>query len=617
MSGGGTTDGTTDGTSGGTTARTTARSGPAHRPGPAHGVPEEGVPPGMDADVIVIGSGFGGSVAALRLAEKGYQVVVLEAGRRFPPGALPRTSWNIRRYLWAPRLGCHGFQKFTMLGRVLVLSGAAVGGGSVVYANTLYRPLEAFYTDPQWGHIADWRDELAPYYDQAERMLGVVPNPTVTYTDEVYRAVAEEMGVGHTFKPSNVGVFFGRNGGKEPGTEVEDPYFGGAGPTRTGCRECGECMTGCRWNAKNTLDHNYLYLAERLGAQVFPDTQADVVRPLPDGGYEVGTVRTGAWVRRRRRTWRAGQVVFAGGTLGTVRLLLTMRDTGVLRALSPRVGVLTRTNSESIIGATRFRPDERITKGVAITSSFYPAADTHIEPVRYGRGSNAMALLATLMTDGGRRTPRWLTFVGEALRHPLLFVYAPLPWRWSERTMISLVMQSRDNSLTVVRRRGLFGRYGLTSKPGHGEPNPTWIPAGNDATRRIARRIGGFSGGTLTEILDIPLTAHILGGAAIGDSPSSGVVDPYQRVFGYDGLHVTDGAAIAANLGVNPSLTIVAQAERAMSMWPNNGERDQRPPIGSPYRRIPPVRPVRPAVPDDAPAAYRIGLPLAAVRSRG
>ncbi|WP_322761991.1 GMC oxidoreductase [Frankia sp. Cr2] len=572
-------------------------------------------------DVIVIGSGFGGSVAALRLAEKGYRVIVLEAGRRFNPDSLPRTNWNIRRYLWAPLIGCHGFQKITMLGRVLVLSGAAVGGGSVVYANTLYRPLDAFYTDRQWGHITDWRHELAPYYDQAEKMLGMVSNPTVTHADEIYRAVADEMGVGHTFRLADVGVFFGRAGGKEPGVEVADPYFGGVGPTRTGCRECGECMTGCRWNAKNTLDYNYLYLAEKLGVQVVPDTQVDAVRPLPAGGYEVSTVRTGAWFRRGRRTWHAGQVVFAGGVLGTVRLLLAMRDTGVLPALSPRVGELTRTNSESIIGATRFRPDSRITRGVAITSSFYPAADTHIEPVRYGRGSNAMALLATLMTDGDHRMPRWVMFVRAALRHPLSLLSAPLPWRWSERAMISLVMQSRDNSLTVTRRRGLFGRARLTSRQGHGEPNPSWIPAGNDATRRIARRIGGFPGGTLTEVFDIPLTAHILGGAPIGDSPASGVIDPYQRIFGYDGLHVVDGAAVAANLGVNPSLTIVAQAERAISLWPNKGEPDQRPAIGAPYERVRPVRPVRPAVPEHAPAAYTVGLsdhalPVPAVTNR-
>jgi cholesterol oxidase len=573
----------------------------------------------FDVDVLVIGSGFGGSVTALRLAEKGYRVTVVEAGRRFTPETLPRTSWDLRRFLWMPWLGCHGIQKITLLGRVMVLSGAAVGGGSVVYANTLYRPLAPFYDDPQWAHLADWRAELAPHYDQAERMLGVVRNPTMTYMDEVFRSVAEDMGVGDTFRLCDVGVYFGPGGSRAPGVTVDDPYFGGAGPTRTGCLECGECLSGCRHNAKNTLDYNYLYLAERLGATVVPDTRVQTVRPLPGGGYEVVGVPAGSWTGGRRglrrgrgaRTWRAEQVVFAAGALGTQRLLLRMRDDGVLPGLSTRVGHLTRTNSEAILGATRVRPDERITRGVAITSSFYPNEHTHIEPVRYGRGSNVMAALSALMTDGGGRTPRWLRYVLAALRRPHRALLAGLPWRWSERTMISLVMQSRDNSLTVTRRRGPFGLSWLTSRQGHGEPNPTWIPEGNDATRRIAAAMGGHPGGSITELANVPLTAHILGGASIGDSPSTGVVDPYQRVYGYPGLHVADGAAVCANLGVNPSLTITAQAERAMSFWPNRGDPDPRPALGSAYHRIDPVPPSRPAVPPDAPGAYLIGgLPV-------
>jgi len=639
-----------------------ASSGPAPDQGAG-----PGAEPGLDADVIVIGSGFGGSVAALRLVEKGYRVLVLEQGRRFPPQDLPATSWRLRRYLWAPRLGCHGFQRITKLGRVLVLAGAAVGGGSVVYANTLYRPLDAFYTDPAWRDVTDWRAELAPYYDQAERMLGVVENPTTTYVDEVYRSVAEDMGVGHTFRRTPVGVFFGRDGRSEPGVEVDDPYFGGAGPTRTGCRECGECMTGCRWNAKNTLDHNYLYLAERLGAVVVPDTRVIAVEPVADsgpaagnagaahpgggdaggahpgaahpgggdaggahpgggdaggahpgggdagvgGGYRVTSIRAGGGRRAGRRVWRARQVILAGGALGTQRLLFDMRADGRLPRLSPRLGELTRTNSESLIGATRTRPDERLTRGVAITSSFYPDPDTHIEPVRYGRGSNVMSALSTLMTDGGGRVPRWLRYLGQVLRHPLLALFAPVPWRWSERTMISLVMQSRDNSLTVHRRRGPFGTAWLTSRQGSGEPNPSWIPAGNEATRRVAEKIGGFPGSTVLEMADIPLTAHILGGATIGATAADGVIDAYHRVFGHPGLHVVDGSAVTANLGVNPSLTITAQAERALSFWPVRGGVDPRPPLGSPYRRVEPVAPARPAVPAGAPAAYRIGgLPV-------
>ncbi|CUU57674.1 cholesterol oxidase [Parafrankia irregularis] len=566
-----------------------------------------GVAGSADCDVLVIGSGFGGSVAALRLAEKGYQVTVVEAGQRFSPTTLPKTSWDLRSYLWMPRLGCRGIQRITLLGKVLVLSGAAVGGGSVVYANTLYRPLEAFYRDPQWADVTDWRSELAPYYDQAERMLGATRNPSTTLADEVFRAVAGDLGVADTFRLTDVGVFFGRDGRREPGVTVPDPYFGGAGPSRTGCVECGECMTGCRRGAKNTLDHNYLYLAERLGARIVPDTTVRAVCPDGHGGYEIEAVRTGGGRRRDDiRRFRARQVVFAAGALGTQRLLLAMRDEGQLPALSARLGYLTRTNSEAILGASKMRPDSRIPRGVAITSSFYPNDHTHVEPVRYGRGSNLMALLSTAMTDGGGRTPRWVKFLLTVARRPQRLLLT-LPWRWSERTMIALVMQSRDNSLTVRRRRGPFGISWLTSRPGHGEPSPTWIPEGNRATRLVAERMGGQPGTAITELADIPITAHILGGAVLSTDPSRGVVDPYHRVFGYPGLHVVDGAAVPANLGVNPSLTITAMAERAMACWPNRGEPDPRPELGAPYRRIAPVAPANPAVPAGAPGRYDVG----------
>ena len=304
-------------------------------------------------DVLVIGSGFGGSVAALRLTEKGYRVGVLEAGRRFADDELPKTSWDVRRFLWAPRLGCKGIQRIHPLRDVIVLAGAGVGGGSLVYGNTLYEPRsDAFYRDAQWAEITDWRVELAPFYDQAKRMLGVVVNPTLTAVDEVYRTVAEEMGVGHTFTRTPVGVFFGRNGSKEPGVEVDDPFFGGVGPRRAGCKEDGECITGCRHNAKNTLVKNYLYLAEKAGATVHPQTTATRVRPLPEGGYAVETVRSGAWsTRRGRQTYAAEQVIFAAGTLGTQRLLHRMRSDGTLPRISRRLGELTRTNSEALAGA--------------------------------------------------------------------------------------------------------------------------------------------------------------------------------------------------------------------------------------------------------------------------
>lgn len=555
-----------------------------------------------DYDVIVVGSGFGGSVAALRLTEKGYRVAVLEAGRRFADDEFAKTSWNVRRYLWAPRLGCFGIQRVHLLSDVMILAGAGVGGGSLVYANTLYRPLKPFYNDKQWAHITDWESELAPHYDQASRMLGVVTNPTITPSDEVIRAVAADMGVAGTFHPTPVGVFFGK-----PGETVDDPYFGGAGPRRTGCTECGSCMTGCRVGAKNTLVKNYLHLAERGGAEVFALSTVTAVRPRGDGSFEVDVHRTGRSARRHRRTLTAGQVVLAAGTWGTQRLLHTMRDSGTLPRLSTRFGELTRTNSESIIGAARRTVDPRrdFSKGVAITSSFHPDEVTHIEPVRYGKGSNAMSLLQTVATDGGSPTPRWRQALGFVARHPIQALGLISGRRWSERTVILLVMQSLDNSITTFTRRGLFGRRRYTSKQGHGEPNPTFIAAGQEANRRMAEHIGGVAGGTWGEVFNIPLTAHFIGGAPIGTGPADGVIDPYHRVFGYPGLSIVDGTAITANLGVNPSLTITAQAERAFSLWPNKGEPDPRPDQSETYRRLDPVAPKNPAVPPGAPAALK------------
>ena len=549
-------------------------------------------------DVVIIGSGFGGSVAALRLVEKGYRVAVLEAGRRFADDELPRTSWRLRRFLWAPALGCRGIQRMDFIrgtrgaGGVLVLSGAGVGGGSLVYANTLYEPPASFFAGPQWADITDWRAELAPQYDQASRMLGVVTYPRLTPADGALRSVADRLGVGSSFRLTPVGVHLG-----EPGVRVPDPYFGGDGPARSGCRHCGSCMTGCRYNAKNTLVKNYLYLAERGGAEIFADTTVSAVVPLASGGY---TVRTAG-----SRVFDADQVIFAAGALGTQRLLHRMRATGVLPGLSRRVGALTRTNSESILGASvpsraARRRGVDFTEGAAITSSIHTDPSTHIEAVRYGRGSNAMGLLQTVLTDGGPgRARRWLL---QLARHPVTTVRTLSVRRWSQRTVIALVMQSADNSLTLDYRRGVSG-WRLRASPGHGEPSPSWIPAGNRAVRLLAEEIGGTPGGSVTEILSMPVTAHLLGGATIGDSPDTGVVDGYHRVFGHPGLHVVDGSAVPANLGVNPSLTITALAERALSLWPNRGEPDPRPELGAPYERVDRVAPHHPAVPPDAPAA--------------
>jgi cholesterol oxidase len=564
-----------------------------------------------DYDVLIIGSGFGGSVSALRLTEKGYRVGVLEAGRRFEDKDFAETSWDLRRFLWAPKLGCYGIQRIHPLKNVLILAGAGVGGGSLNYANTLYVPPEPFFNDPQWKHITDWRDELMPHYEQAKRMLGVVENPTFTDADRIVKQVADEMGCGDTFVPTPVGVFFGPDGTKAPGKTVPDPYFGGAGPERTGCLECGCCMTGCRYGAKNTLLKNYLALAESAGAQVIPMTTVKRFQQRPDGLWEVRTVRTGSWLRRDRRTYTAKHVVLAAGTWGTQHLLFNMRDQGLLPRLSNRLGMLTRTNSESIVGAGKLEvdPDLDLTHGVAITSSIHPTSDTHIEPVRYGKGSNAMGLLQTLMTDGtgpeGSDVPRWKQLLDQARDDPRRMMRLLNVSQWSERTLIALVMQHLDNSITTYTKRGKLGIRWYTSKQGHGEPNPTWIPVGNQVTRRIADKIDAVAGGTWGELFNIPLTAHFLGGAVIGDNPEHGVIDPYHRVYGYPTLFVVDGAAISANLGVNPSLSITAQAERAASLWPNVGENDERPAQGEPYRRLEPIPPQAPVVPAEAPGALR------------
>jgi cholesterol oxidase len=564
----------------------------------------------LDFDVLVVGSGFGGSVTALRLTEKGYKVGVLEAGARFEDADLPTTSWDLKKYLFRPEVGCYGIQRVDALKDCMIVSGAGVGGGSLVYANTLYEPLAPFYDDPQWRHITDWRDELAPFYDQAKRMLGVVENPLRTPADDVMEKVATDMGVGDTFHPTPVGVFFG-GPGQAPGEQVADPYFGGAGPARATCIGCGECMSGCRHNAKNTLVKNYLYLAEQNGAQVLPLTTVTRVSPRAGGGYDVRVRFTKARTGRRSatRTLTAEQVVFSASSLGTQRLLHRMRDEGHLPRVSQRLGYLSRTNSESILGA--IAPDTTVdySQGVAITSSFHPDEHTHIEPVRYGKGSNAMSLMQTVLTDGDGPSPRWQTWLKEMWkeRGNVRDLYDVR--HWSERTVIALVMQTIDNSITVFSTRSrLTGRWHLSSRQGHGTPNPTWIPVANQAVRTMAEIVGGKPGGSIGEPFNRPLTAHFIGGCTIGADETTGVIDPYQRMFGHPGLHVVDGSAISANLGVNPSLTITAQAERAMAFWPNKGEPDPRPGLGSTYRRVEPVAPARPVVPDSAPGALRLPI---------
>ncbi|MFJ8749802.1 GMC oxidoreductase [Streptomyces sp. NPDC102441] len=578
-----------------------------------------------DYDVLVVGSGFGGAVSALRLSEKGYRVGVLEAGRRFTRATLPKNSWDIKNYLWAPALGLFGIQRVHLLGKVMVLAGAGVGGGSLNYANTLYVPPAPFFEDRQWADITDWKAELAPYYDQAQRMLGVRLNPTMTPADVHLKSVAETMGVGDTFHLAPVGVFFGD--GKDadgtahtkPGGETADPYFGGAGPARKGCSQCGECMTGCRHGAKNTLNENYLYLAEKAGAVIHPMTSVVAVTDGPDGGHRVSTVPTNRRRKAAPSVLRARKVVIAAGTYGTQTLLHTMKDEGLLPRLSSRLGELTRTNSEGLVGAQtsdrRYRRKHGtekadFTQGVAITSSIHPDENTHIEPVRYGKGSNAMGALTILQVPYS--THRVLSWFGNVARHPWLLMRSLSNRRWSERTIIGLVMQSLDNSLTAYRKPGGLGKGLLTARQGHGSPNPTQIAEATQGATLLAQEINGFAGSNVGELMGTPLTAHFLGGCPIGASPEEGVIDPYHRLYGHPGISVVDGSSVSANLGVNPSLTITAQAERAMSFWPNKGEPDPRPAQDTAYERLAAVEPKAPAVPEEAFGALKLpflGMP--------
>ncbi|MEO6087781.1 MAG: GMC family oxidoreductase [Umezawaea sp.] len=560
-----------------------------------------GPAPAHDYDVLVIGSGFGGGVTALRLTEKGYRVGVLEAGWRFEDKDFPKNSWRVRNYLYAPMLGLRGFQRLSRLGPLIVPTGAGVGGGSLVYANTLYEPGQEFYDDPQWSGITDWRAELTPHYDQARRMLGSAVNPTTTPTDRVMRSVADDMGVGNTFRPLPVAVHFGRP------EEVDDPYFGGAGPRRAGCRECGECLTGCRFGAKNTLVKNYLYLAERAGAEVHAQTTVTSVRPLDEtgaAGYAVHTTRTGAWPGRRApKVFTAEQVVFAAGALGTQRLLHRLVGDGTLTRVSPKLGSLTRAPSDLLAAVAPKVTEDDFSTGVAASSAFRADENTLIQAGRYGRGSNSMGLATTPFVDAEGSSPRWLRWLALASRHPLAAARFLNVRRWSERSIIVFVVRTGAGTLTVSRRRGLRG--GLTARRDPGSEPTATTSLVADVVRRVAKRMGGVPAGTLPGLAHVPVVLPFVGGCPIGATPETGVVDPYHRLHGHPGLHVVDGSAVTADLGVNPSLSITAQAERAMSFWPNRGETDPRPEPGAEYRRVEPVHPVKPAVPAHAHAALR------------
>ncbi len=522
-----------------------------------------------DYDWVIVGSGFGGSVAAMRLAEKGYSVAVLESGRRFQDEDFAVSTWQLNRFLWAPLFGLRGIFRLTAFRDIFIASGAGVGGGSIVYANTLYRAKPSFYANAQWKDLGDWEAELAPHYATAERMLGVNEVPYESPADGLLRDIAVHAGVGETFRRTPVGVFFG-----EPDVTVPDPYFDGEGPPRTGCIRCGACMVGCRVGAKNTLVKNYLWFAEKAGAEIHPDSQVDDIRPAgaEDGseGYLVSCSRPGSWLGERRREYRARAVVVAAGALGTNRLLGACKHRGSLARLSDRLGELVRTNSESILAVTL--PDDSLKawNTVAISASIHVDDDTHIEFVTYGERGDAMNSLFTLLTGQGTRLSRPLLLLANLIRHPIRFLKSLWPFGWSRKTLILLVMQTLDNAIafrTRPRRIGAGTRMVTEQDPE--KPNPTYIDAGNRAAAWLAEQCGGIAQSTILEATaNIPMTAHILGGAVVGGDRESGVVDAEHRVFGYHNLLICDGSTVPANPGVNPSLTITAMAERAMSHVP-------------------------------------------------
>ena len=534
----------------------------------------------LDFDFIVIGSGFGGSVTAHRLTEKGYRVAVMEMGRRWTPENLPATNWLLWRWIWRPRLGLRGFFNMEPFRHAVILHGCAVGGGSITYANTLLVPRDSVWENGSWAELADWKTEIRPHFETALRMLGVAENRILGPADHILKRAADAAGVGHTFYRTQVAVFEAPEG--EPGGKTcPDPYFGGDGPERTTCIGCGGCMVGCRYNAKNTLDKNYLYLAEKHGARVFAETRVVDVAPLngkPDGseGYEVRTEKSTAWIRREPQRFTCRAVVFAASALGTMDLLFRLKQKGSLPAISDQLGNRVRTNAESLIGVRVPRSLEDLSKGIAIGSGIYIDQDTHIEAVRYPEGSDAMGLLATPLT-GGR--PGWmrilfwlLTIGGALLRHPLHTVRCLHPFGWARESLILLCMQALDGHIDMRLGRPWFWPFRKTLMS-RGKKIPTFIPQANDFAAKVAKLTGGTPMSMLTEILfDVPGTAHILGGCPMADSPEHGVVDHRNRVFGYRNLYVCDGSVLAANLGVNPSLTICAVTERAMSFVPAAGE---------------------------------------------
>jgi cholesterol oxidase len=536
----------------------------------------------FDFDFIVIGSGFGGSVSALRLVEKGYRVAVIEMGRRWAPLSFPRSGWSIHRWFWRPKLGLHGFFNMRFFRHATIFHGCAVGGGSITYAGTLLCPPDKVWKSGSWTGLAEWKTEMPQHYQTAARMLGVTENQIFGPADRLLKKTGEAAGSSHTFYHTRVGIFQAREG-ESPNQTFPDPFFGGAGPPRTTCIACGGCMMGCRYGAKNTLDLNYLYLAEERGARVFPETKVVDVKPLAglrDGaaGYEVSTVKSTSWIRREPRKLTTRGVVFAASSLGTMELLFRLKEIGSLPRISTSLGKHVRTNSESIIGARVPGCAEDLSQGIAIGSGIYIDEHTHIEAVRYPNGADLLGLLTTFLTDGRpgpQRIGLWLkNGIGCLLRHPIKTLRLVFPIGWAREATILLCMQAVEGHIEMRWERPWFWPFTrmLVSR---GDKVQTYIPKANEFARKFAQIAGGTAMSMLPEILfDIPGTAHCIGGCVIAGSRDRGVVDDHHRVFGYRNMYICDGSVLAANLGVNPSLTITALAERAMSFVPSAAKTD-------------------------------------------
>ena len=517
-------------------------------------------------DAIVVGSGFGGSVSALRLAEKGYKVLVIEKGKRYRTEDFPRTNWNLRKYFWMPRIFLYGIQSITLLKDIFIFHGTGVGGGSLVYANTLLIPPDEAFENQSWPG-ADWKKRLAPYYEKAKMMLGAVPAQHQAETDKILKDCADYMGKGSSYHKVDVGVYFGK-----PGEIVEDPYFNGKGPQRSGCTLCGGCMVGCRYNAKNTLDKNYLFLAEQLGVTIMPEQEVKDIKPLSDGGYQL-TIRKSTGIRRSYRKLQADKVILSGGVMGTVKLLLKCKQSGSLKKISTMLGDFVRTNSESIIGVKLDKkPKEDFSQGIAISAGFYPDKNTHVETVRYGHGQTVMGLLTTFLPNRKIPLPSLLCWGISVVRSPLKFFSNLVPIDWAKKSIILLVMQPIDNyiKLTYASRWWRLGRFSMNSESSDGKKIPSYIPMAEKTAETIMQQKGGIAMTTYMDaIFNISSTAHILGGACIGKDENTGVINENFEVFNYPDLYVIDGSAIPSNLGVNPSLTITALSEYAMSYFPD------------------------------------------------